>query len=114
MINLYLIASVVNNEKLYKIGFTRRTIEKRMNDFKTGNAGEIYLVDMFVSKWSIKIEKCLHRLYKNKRIKGEWFRLEDYDVETFIDKCQLYHTNFEILNKDNIFLSKKEYKKEKI
>ena len=59
MINIYLICSEIEGKKLHKIGYTKRAIEKRIKEFKTGNASELYLVDSFQSKWGTKIEAQL-------------------------------------------------------
>ena len=98
---VYLICSQTNDLNLYKIGFTKRDIKKRIADLQTGNANEIYLIDYFESKWSTKIERYLHKLFKEKRLKGEWFSLSDNDLEIFKEKCQMIHNNFEILENEN-------------
>lgn len=33
-------------------------------------------------------EKRLHRVFKNKRIKGEWFKLDDTEIEKFISSLK--------------------------
>jgi len=40
MIKVYLISAQIGDEKLYKIGHTRRTVEQRIKEFRTGNASE--------------------------------------------------------------------------
>ena len=88
MVNIYLVSSEINDQKVYKIGITKRAIEKRIKEFKTGNASELLLVDHFNSKWATKIESHLHRYFKAKRIKGEWFELNDEDLEKFKPMCE--------------------------
>lgn len=61
MFNIYLICAEIDGKKLYKIGYTRRSIQERIREFKTGNASEFYIVDSFQSKWGTKIEARLHR-----------------------------------------------------
>ena len=70
MFNVYLICSEINGNRLYKIGYTKRDIEKRIKEFKTGNASSFYLIDSFQSKWGTKIEARLHKLFKHKKVSG--------------------------------------------
>lgn len=101
---IYLICSELNNEKVYKIGFTKRDINKRIKEFKTGNAGDIEIISTFESKWASKIESHWHISKQNNNINGEWFRLSDDDVKNFIPICQNIHNNFELLNKHNTWV----------
>jgi hypothetical protein len=104
--NIYLISSTINNDTCYKIGYTRRDPLLRISEIKTGNASELELIDTFSSKWGTQIEASLHRFFINKKINGEWFKLDDNDVKSFIEKCELYHSNFELLSKDNNWFKK--------
>ncbi len=103
MYNVYLICSEINNEKIYKIGYTKRPIEKRLKEFKTGNGAEIYLVDSFTSKWGTKIERNLHKFYIGKKVSGEWFKLSDSDLKTFKDKCISIHENLNFIESNNTY-----------
>lgn len=103
MIYVYLICADTNGEKLYKIGFTKRKIETRLKEFKTGNAAKLYLVDSFTSKWGTKIESSLHRIFKTKKISGEWFSLNEEDVDSFNGYCQTLHDNFEFITEHNTY-----------
>jgi hypothetical protein len=68
MIKIYLICAEIGGEKLHKIGYTKRTIEQRIKEFKTGNASDFYIVDSFQSKWGTKVESQLHRHFRNKKL----------------------------------------------
>lgn len=103
MINVYLISAENNGKKLYKIGYTRRSIEDRIKDFKTGNISDFEIVDSFSSKWGTKIERSLHKFFKNKRISGEWFDLVPEDILVFQEKCLLIHRNLEFINETNTY-----------
>jgi len=103
MVNIYLVSSEINDQKVYKIGITKRAIEKRIKEFKTGNASELLLVDHFNSKWATKIESHLHRYFKAKRVKGEWFNLTDEDLEKFKPMCEQLHENFNIIERSNTY-----------
>ena len=103
MFHIYLVCSEINGQKLHKIGYTRRTIEKRIKEFKTGNASEIYLVDSFQSKWGTKIESQLHKIYKSKKLSGEWFELDDNDIKIFKEHCEKIHQNLETISNTNTY-----------
>jgi hypothetical protein len=103
MINIYLICSEIDEKRLYKIGFTRRKIEERIKEFKTGNASDIYIVDHFRSKWGTKIEARLHEIFKNKHVSGEWFNLDDDDISNFKGYCEKHHNTLEIISTQNTY-----------
>lgn len=102
--NVYLICAEVQGKRLYKIGFTRRTIEKRINDFRTGNGAEFYIVDSFQSKWGTKIEARLKRMYKTYCISGEWFDLPDSEILEFRNICISLHANIDLLMTNNTYI----------
>jgi hypothetical protein len=101
--NIYLICASINGEKLYKIGYTRRKIETRLNEFKTANASELHIVDFFKSQWATKIEASLHRIFKQKKVRGEWFMLSEKDIKAFKGYCQTIHDNFEYIKEHNTY-----------
>jgi hypothetical protein len=68
---------------------------------KTGNASELEVVESFKSKWGTQIEAKLHRIFQDKKISGEWFKLSAYDISQFKKLCEQTHNSFEILSKDN-------------
>jgi hypothetical protein len=103
MFNVYLISSEINGQKLYKIGFTRREPEKRIKEFKTGNASDFQIVEVFKSKWGTKIETQIHKKLRMKKIEGEWFQLDEYDIQNFISECQKIHNNLEFISKNNTY-----------
>jgi len=79
---------------------------------KTGNASELEVVESFKSKWGTQIEAKLHRIFQDKKISGEWFRLTAYDISQFKKLCEQTHNSFEILSKDNsLFQESNLYKK---
>lgn len=105
--NVYLIESEYNDTTLYKIGITKRPVEKRLKEFKTGNASNFKIIDTFRSKWGTKIESTLHRYYSNKRVSGEWFNLEIDDINDFISRCESIHNNMELLASNNTYIIEK-------
>lgn len=103
MYTVYLICSEIDGKNLYKIGYTRRTTEERIKEFKTGNASNFSIINKFESKWGTKIESQIHRFYKSKKISGEWFDLNSEDISLFIEKCQLIHNNLELVSTQNTY-----------
>ena len=88
MYTVYLISSGKDDNKKYKIGFTRKPIDQRVKQLKTGNHEELIVEKLFNSKWGTKIEAVLHRNYKHLKISGEWFELNQTQVDKFIDDCK--------------------------
>ena len=101
MKKLYLISSGVDN-KIYKIGYTRRDVKKRIKEFKTGNSTLLEIVYTFESKWSSKIEPLLHKKYE--KIEGEWFKLTNDEINSFIKTCEHLHNTFEVLSTENTWV----------
>ena len=102
---IYLIESDNEHEKLYKIGFTRnKDVKKRLKQLKTGNPAKLSLIEKFETKHNRKVEITLHNIYSMKNIDGEWFKLENYDVDNFLENCSKIERNFDIiLDNENPF-----------
>jgi hypothetical protein len=100
---VYLICAEFEGRRLYKIGYTRRPIEKRIKEIKTGNGSDIYLVDSFMSKWGTKIESQMHRTFILKKINGEWFDLDDNDIISFNKRCKQTHDMLELITTKNTY-----------
>jgi hypothetical protein len=103
MLNVYLISAETNGKKLYKIGYTKRKVEERIREFKTGNTAVFSIIEVFNSKWGTKIESHLHKYFKSSKIRGEWFDLTDDDLDKWLDLCELSHKNFEIIESQNTY-----------
>jgi hypothetical protein len=103
MFNIYLICAEFEGRRLYKIGYTRRDVSKRIKELKTGNCSDMYVIDSFKSKWGTKIEAQLHMAFNKKKINGEWFDLNDEEVKSFKEKCKLSHENMELITKHNTY-----------
>lgn len=107
MYNVYLICSEIEGNSLYKIGYTKREISKRIKEFKTGNASEFYIVDSFKSKWGTKIESQLHKIFLDKKVSGEWFQLSQDDIFKFKKCCETIHNNLELISTENSYYLQK-------
>ena len=103
---VYLICAEIGDEKVYKVGYTRRSPEQRIKEFKTGNASDFYVVDSFKSKWGTKIESVLKKTYNKYNINGEWFILPDSEVADFNSRCFELHDTFEFLSNNNSYIIK--------
>jgi len=75
-------------DNVYKIGVTRGDIEKRIKKLQTGNSGEIYLVDYFLTEHPFIIEKNLHQRFYPNKILNEWFSLTHEEMMKFRENCQ--------------------------
>jgi len=107
MYSVYLISAEIDGIILYKIGYTRRSIDERIREFKTANASNFEIISYFNSKWGPKIERTLHRKFSYKKISGEWFRLEEKDVQDFYKNCSSIHDGFEFLIQNNTYIMDK-------
>jgi hypothetical protein len=106
--NIYLISTNINGEKLYKIGFTKNKVDKRVKQLKTGNPFEFKIESVFEAKeYGTLIETTLHKIYENQKIDGEWFNLNEEQINNFYETCEKYYKNFEFLNKNNTFVQDK-------
>jgi hypothetical protein len=91
---IYLIESYSEHETVYKIGFSKHP-EKRLKEIKTGNPNELSILYKFNTKHNRKIETSLKRFYEHKCIDGEWFKLDNDDVEKFEERCKILEKSFE-------------------
>lgn len=107
MYKIYLISAELDEKKVYKIGFTKRDINKRIKELKTGNSSNLILESFFVSKWAKKIETILHRHFSKWKVSGEWFELENTQMVDFLRICQISHDNIELLDKYNNWIAER-------
>ncbi len=73
----------------YKIGITTSTVAKRVRALQTGNS---YKITRYWSKRCSnyqEMERYFHRKFAKKRLCGEWFNLDQADLE-FIKSCKRY------------------------
>jgi len=100
---VYLI-SCGSDFKRYKIGFTKRNIETRIKELRTGNSEDFKIVAIYESEFSKKIETILHRKYKMKKISGEWFNLTEDEVKCFQSECEELQKNLKFLIENNTWI----------
>lgn len=101
---VYLISSSLNEETIYKIGFTRNSVEKRIDQLKTGSPAEYNIVEIFeADKYGSSIEKYLHKYFAPKKIDREWFSLSDEDIKSFNSLCNKHYANLELIDENNLY-----------
>lgn len=94
---LYLIECTNDYETVYKIGYSKHP-NKRLNELKTGNEGNLKLINVFEGEYERKIEKTLHRLYSHYNTNREWFKLTINEVVNFNEICKKIENNLIYLN----------------
>ncbi len=68
--------------KHYKIGFSSTPgTDDRIRQLQTGNANDLECVLELPTFHYRYIEKFLHIVFKSKRIRGEWFKLNQSDLK---------------------------------
>lgn len=89
----------------FKIGVTRNLKSNRVKKLQTGNSTELFVSDIYETKWPFRLETLLHNHFHNKRVLNEWFDLDVNDVIDFQDTCKCLENNIRAL-KDNPFFAK--------
>jgi hypothetical protein len=73
------IVYVMRVRQFYKIGYTT-DIRKRYNDISVSNPFKVTLMITIVSEAAQLLESQLHERFAAKRVRGEWFRLDEEDL----------------------------------
>ena len=102
MRNIYLINQ--EDTSLYKIGPTKKDPKIRLKELQTGNGNPLLLIKFFVTEFDFKFERALHLYFKNKMYNSEWFNLTEEDVINFESTCNLYESNFKIIQNGKKFI----------
>lgn len=99
MRKLYLLSTDTDDGyKIYKIGFTKKSVESRVKQLQTGNPRKINIEYVYeADKYISSIESRLHKDFKEGRLNGEWFELYDTDVEKIPKLCEQYYNMFSAL-----------------
>jgi hypothetical protein len=98
---------LISDGSKQKIGFTRKKIEERIKQLKTGNSQDLMILGVFESRWGTKIESLLHKKYQYKKVSGEWFNLTEEDIMTFELQCQEMHNVMEDITKNSTWVLNK-------
>lgn len=86
-----------NNSNHYKLGITNRDANTRLKEFETGNSEELFIVKTFFTKHGRTFESTMHRRFKHKHLKGEWFELDEKDLNTLDDILSETEKNLDIV-----------------
>lgn len=98
---VYVIEAQGDGLGLYKIGYTKKTLSKRLRGIKTGCPFSIEPVLVYQSDIAKKVETVLHRTFKPWREDGEWYRLPDDYVLKLKETIEQIDSNLKTVMKDN-------------
>ncbi len=101
---IYLLESINEDRTVYKIGYTKKSVEKRILQLQTGNGYNIKEVCRYYTGNGMKIERVLHNFYSYCRLEGEWFEISLKDVANFLKICERIEYNLEILKKNQNYI----------
>ena len=90
-----------------KIGVSN-DVQKRLNTFRTGNDCQLELVyKSVICSNSFSIEQSVHEYFKDYRVRGEWFNVDESEVIRFLE-CSNYtlKTQMPDINGNGIFNKK--------
>lgn len=80
---------LIQCESFYKIGIAT-SVYARLKDISVCNPFPVALHSQYKFKDAESVEKKLHQRFRDKKVKGEWFRLESCDVETIENRYSKY------------------------
>ena len=75
---------IKNESGYYKIGRTKGEFSKRLAQLQSSTHEQLSKVAIFVTSDHEGLELYLHTKFDIMRVRGEWFRLNDMDVERLI------------------------------
>lgn len=74
-------AYIIHDGEYYKIGHTYSDATTRLSNLQVGSAKPLTLVLTIPSKTPDLLEQELHQRFLEKKIRGEWFALNDADID---------------------------------
>lgn len=89
---IYLLYIDTPDGRLYKIGYTKHSVQKRIAQLQTGCPYEIKMLETFNSTYGQTIERTLHSIYDYCKMHGEWFNLDITFEANFISICENYES----------------------
>ena len=76
---------IIKNNGLYKLGFSSNWVKRyKMYKVHLGNVDLVYLTKQTSS---FDLEDDAHKMFKELRVSGEWFKLTDADLLKIIKYC---------------------------
>lgn len=94
---IYLLESINEDRTIYKIGYTKSSVERRIRQLQTGNGYNIREVCRYETEMGQSVERALHNFYSYCRREGEWFELELIHVANFLNTCEKIEKNLNII-----------------
>jgi hypothetical protein len=79
---------LIKCNEFYKIGSTNN-VSARVDQLQTGNPYPLIVDSYYKFDYADSVERCLHSKFKNKRVSGEWFNLENDDLQMLATICNL-------------------------
>jgi hypothetical protein len=95
---VYLIKNTENS--VYKIGKSKNPT-MRIKMLQTGNDSELAIIHIFKSKNASILENTLHNIFGYGRKRGEWFNMYLEDELKFIELCEKFEKNINLLSKND-------------
>jgi len=108
MKGVYLIQ--IENTNIFKIGSTKKSPQSRLKSLQTGSPFNLILREFYETEfYYTKIEHTLHRQFKFKKyipenfdnLQGEWFQLDNDDIENFLNSCKKIEENLNFLENNS-------------
>jgi predicted GIY-YIG superfamily endonuclease len=87
-----------SKSKRVKVGFSKHP-KKRLKQHQTGNPEKLTLLYQFDSHFASKIESSYKFKYKTFKQHGEWYSLEQIEINKFLSFCKQRHENFIYIEK---------------
>lgn len=82
-------------EGYYKIGRCRY-INQRVKQLRIQLPFKIELVHMLFVSFPAYEERCIHEFFRERRVNGEWFRLDEKDLE-YIAKVLVFQSDMRLI-----------------
>jgi len=83
--SIYICAEVPFNNRV-KIGRTGQTEKRRLQAIQVGNPNKLEMRFMsYAIPFHKMYEKNLKIAYKNKHLQGEWYEMEEWEVDALVD-----------------------------
>lgn len=74
---------IVRCKDLFKIGQTKGPMEERLRMLQAGNPYKLQLICTIPVVDPVGTEREIHKMFDHCRVRGEWFRLTQKDIESF-------------------------------
>jgi hypothetical protein len=89
------------------MGMTKRDPYKRLKELQTGNPNKLDITYVFESQYGNLLESTLHTHYQTFRLEGEWFMIDQEQVDSFIPVCEKYEGLLKLVHEENTYFQSK-------